>query len=237
VSAPVPLPVIHESAAVVAVDKPAGLAVIPGRDGPTGASVHELLQAARGERLWVVHRLDRDTSGVLVFARNASAHRTLSMAFEAGAVDKRYLALVAGALRAPARLELALVPARRGRMRPAAPGEQGKAASTAFTPREVLGDAATLVEAVPATGRTHQIRVHLRALGHPLLVDHQYGRPAPFPPPPVVPLLLRTPLHACALFWKGLPGVEDAELTAPLPPDVEAALAWLRAQPSGARAK
>ncbi len=220
--------ILLETADVLAVDKPAGLAVIPGREGPSGDSLHERLQALRGERLWVVHRLDRDTSGVIVFARTAAAHRTLSMAFEAGAVEKRYLALVEGALSEPRVVDVALVPARKGRMRPAAEGEEGKPARTELRPVEGFGSRATLVEAAPRTGRTHQIRVHLRTVGHPLVVDHQYGSKAPFPPPPDSPLLSRTPLHAAQLEWRALPGLPDAVIRSELPADMAAAVEWLR---------
>ena len=221
-------PPLYESEGVLAVDKPAGTAVIPGRDGPRGDSLHERLMAARGEKLWVVHRLDRDTSGVLVFARNAPAHRALSMAFEAGRVEKTYLALVEGLLDKSQEVDVPLVPARRGRMRPAREGEEGKPAQTRVRPLEHFSGQvkATLVEASPLTGRTHQIRVHLRSLGHPLVVDHQYGSAEPFPKE--APVLLRTPLHAASLGWRGIEGVEDAALTSPLPDDLARALAWLR---------
>lgn len=222
------VPLLLETAGVLAVDKPAGVAVIPGRDGPSGESLHERLQGARGERLWVVHRLDRDTSGVIVFARTASAHRALSMAFEAGRVEKRYLALCEGRLGEPRAVDVALVPARRGRMRPAAAGEEGKPARTELSVIEAFGEVASLVEARPLTGRTHQIRVHLRSAGHPLLVDHQYGSKVPFPPPPAEPVLARTPLHASRLGWAGVPGVADASVEAPLPGDIAAAITLLR---------
>ncbi len=221
-------PPLYESAAVLAVDKPPGVAVIPGRDGPRGASLHEQLCAARAERLWVVHRLDRDTSGVLVFARTARAHRALSLAFEAGQVSKRYLALVEGAPGGDTReVDVPLVPARRGRMRPAREGEEGKPSRTTLRVVERFGGRAALLEATPLTGRTHQIRVHLRSVGHPLVVDHQYGSGKPFPDE-ATPLLTRTPLHAAFLSWQGLEGVEDVRLEAPLPEDLAAALAHLR---------
>src|SRR5262249_37905722 len=116
-----PLRLLHAGEHVVAVDKPAGVPVIPGRDGGDGPSVRALLEAQLGRRVWVVHRLDRDTSGVLVFALDADAHRELNLAFEAGRVRKAYLALAAGTLEGPRTVDVPLVPARRGRMRPARP--------------------------------------------------------------------------------------------------------------------
>ena len=95
------IPVLYESEDVLVVDKPAGQLTIPGRGTEEGPDVHAALEKLRGERLWVVHRLDRGTSGALCFARNADSHRHLSQAFEAGRVGKRYLALVQGAIRSP----------------------------------------------------------------------------------------------------------------------------------------
>src|SRR5690606_11931946 len=96
-AAPAAVPVLAETAAWLAVDKPAGIAVVPARGEPFGDSLRARLEAARGERLWVVHRLDRETSGVVLFARTAEAHRTLSLAFEHREVTKQYRAWTCGA--------------------------------------------------------------------------------------------------------------------------------------------
>lgn len=220
-----PAAVLVDGGGVLAVDKPAGVPVIPGRtqDGPV--PLQQQLERALGKRLWVVHRLDRDTSGVLLFATTAAAHRALSMAFEAGQVRKRYLALVRGTLAAPLDVDAPLVPARRSRMRVARAGEEGKPARTLFRPVRPLGDS-TLVEAEPLTGRTHQIRVHLLSAGHPLLVDHQYGRPGPLTLPGGA-VLARTPLHAEALELPSLEGIRPQVIRAPLPLDMAAAVAAL----------
>jgi len=228
------LPLLYQAAGWLALDKPAGMLVIPGReDDARGPSVREALEAALGRKPFVVHRLDRDTSGVLLMALEAKAHRTLSMAFEAGKVDKRYLALVEGRLESPVEIDCALAPARRGRMRPARPGEEGaKHAVTQVRPLEIFARA-TLVEARPLTGRTHQIRVHLRSVGHPLLVDHQYGRATPLSTrelglPGEAVLLSRTPLHAVRAEIPALEGIDPAILDAPLPADLAAVLDALR---------
>ncbi|MBX7098620.1 MAG: RNA pseudouridine synthase [Myxococcaceae bacterium] len=202
---------------VVVVDKPAGVPVIPGRDG--GDCVRAQLEAQLGRSVWVVHRLDRDTTGALAFALDADTHRALNGAFEHGEVGKSYLALVEGVLASSVTVERGLVKIRGGKVRLARPGEQGLASRTDFTPVEALRGA-TLVRAVPHTGRTHQIRVHLASLGHPLLVDHQYGHREPrFG-------LARTPLHASTLSLP-LGGVR-LEVEAPLPGDLAEALATLR---------
>ncbi len=114
-----PPTVLHEDAALLAVDKPAGRLVIAGRDGAE-ESLRAELEGRHGP-LWVVHRLDRGTSGVLVFARTAAAHRALNLAFEHGQVQKTYLALVAGAPPASFRVELPVAQARKGRMKTVAP--------------------------------------------------------------------------------------------------------------------
>ena len=226
------IPVLWSGGGLVAVDKPAGMPVIPGRSEEGGPPLRERLESQLGRRVWVVHRLDRDTSGVLLLALDAGAHRAASLAFEHGAADKRYLALVSPPLPGPLRVEAALVPARRSRMRVARPGEEGKPAITELTPVETFGDVA-LVEARPLTGRTHQIRVHLRHAGAPLLVDPQYGRPGPCTERQLggdreVPVLGRTPLHASRLVLPGGEGLPPLDVSAPLPGDLARALALLR---------
>jgi tRNA pseudouridine32 synthase/23S rRNA pseudouridine746 synthase len=226
--------VLHEDADVLAVDKPAGRLVIPGR-GTDERSLREELEAIHG-RLWVVHRLDRGTSGVLLFARNAAAHRALNLAFDRGEPRKRYVALVRGVAPAERRVDIAIAPARRGRMRPARPGDdRGKAAVTVFRRLETFpvqpwsGGPVSLVEALPETGRTHQIRVHLAAIGMPLVVDPDYGEPGPLIGPGGAPLLARTPLHAAALAVAHPSGRGTLALEAPWPADLEGAIAALRA--------
>ncbi|NTX06747.1 RluA family pseudouridine synthase [Myxococcus sp. CA040A] len=215
--------ILFEGGGLLVVDKPPGVPVIPGRDG--GPSLRDALEAQRGQKIFVVHRLDRDTSGALVFALDAQVHRSLSVAFEAGKVRKRYVALVEGRIDAPSLVDAPLVAARKGRMRVARPGEaEAKPSRTRVRPVESF-DRATLVEAEPLTGRTHQIRVHLLSLGHPLLLDHQYGRDTPWLEKELggegeAVALARTPLHAARVEWPALPGVEARAVEAPLPPDM-----------------
>jgi tRNA pseudouridine32 synthase/23S rRNA pseudouridine746 synthase len=223
--------VLHEDAQVLAVDKPAGRLVIPGR-GTDERSLREELEAVHG-RLWVVHRLDRGTSGVLLFARTAEAHRTLNLAFDRGEPAKRYVALVRGVPAPERRIDLPIAPARRGRMRPARPGDpRGKAAATvvrlleAFPARSWSGGPLALVEALPETGRTHQIRVHLAAVGLPLAVDPDYGDRAPLGPEGA-PLLARTPLHAARLEIAH-PAGGRLVVEAPWPADLAATVEALR---------
>ncbi len=172
--------ILYESPELLAVDKAPGVVVIPARGTDRGCLRHTL-EASRGESLWVVHRIDRDTSGVVVFARSAEAHRTLSKAFERHEVHKTYVALTRGA---PAResgsIDVSLHTARKGKMRPALAGEpDALTAHTGYVVRrrwETPAGTVCMIEATPTTGRQHQVRVHLRWAGAPLLVDPIYGR-------------------------------------------------------------
>ena len=217
--------VLYEDAALIAVAKPAGVPVIPGRVAGGPEALRHQLERHRGEPLWVVHRIDQDTSGVVVFARTADAHRALCGAFEHRVVKKTYLAFAYGDLPGERTVDLALHEARRGKARPAADGEPGgKAATTslAAVARWRVGDGVvTLVEARPITGRHHQIRVHLRALEAPIVADPLYGkrtlRGAFDGAPP-----LRLALHAARLELPDRPPI-----VAPLPDDLIALRAWL----------
>jgi tRNA pseudouridine32 synthase/23S rRNA pseudouridine746 synthase len=231
------IPVLFEDEAIVAVDKPAGALVIRGREGAREPSLVDRLIRLRGERLYVVHRLDRGTSGVLLLARSAAAHRSLSMAFEAGKVEKRYFALVSGV---PPEdrftVDLRLAPARRGKMKPAPPGAPGKTARTGFRVLERFSGFAFL-DCTPEGGRTHQIRVHLKSAGFPLAVDPLYGgrrrllRGDLGCTPGDVPVLERTSLHAAAVILAHPAAGERITIEAPLPQDMEKALALLRSSP------
>lgn len=222
--------VLHEDDALVAVAKPAGLAVIPERDGDPATALRHRLEAARGEPLWVVHRIDKDTSGVVVFARSAAAHRWLNDAFEQRRVAKRYLAFAAGDLPGARVVDLALVEARRGKARPAGPEERGKPSRTEF---EALarwrrgGDVVTLVEARPLTGRHHQIRVHLRSLEAPILFDPAYGKRTLRGMLDGAPAG-RLALHAAALRVPRPDGTV-LDVAAPLADDLAALRGWLDA--------
>jgi tRNA pseudouridine32 synthase/23S rRNA pseudouridine746 synthase len=222
---------LFEDELLLVVDKPAGRLVIPGRVAGV-PSLREELSARHGP-LWVVHRLDRGTSGVLLFARTAAAHRDLNLQFEHGEPRKLYLALVAGRPADRFEREEGVAAARKGRMKPVPPGDpRGKPARTAFRvlerfePRGALGPLA-LLEARPESGRTHQIRIHLLAAGCPLAIDPDYGEAGPLPGPDGRPVLTRTPLHAASLTLRHPLG-RSLTVEAPLPADLATALAALR---------
>jgi tRNA pseudouridine32 synthase/23S rRNA pseudouridine746 synthase len=231
--AAVPVTFLYDDAALVVVDKPAGMAVIPVPDAPPGACLRDRVAAALGGRVWVVHRLDRDTSGVVVFARTAEAHRALSMAFERRDVVKHYAALVHG-VPAPGSgtIDMPLHEARKGKARPARADEPGARPATtdyALT-RAWTHDTQRIaaVAATPRTGRHHQIRVHLRAIGTPILGDAVYGRASAALLPGVpVP---RLALHAASIDVPHPAGERRVAATAPWPADLAALTTWLDAQ-------
>lgn len=228
------LVVLREDRDVVAVDKPAGLPVIPARGEDAAACLQHRLERQVGRRLWVVHRIDRDASGVVLFARNAEAHRALSLAFEHRDVHKSYVAIVAGRLTPPAgRIDVALHAARKGKTRPAQPGEPGaQEARTEYATERtwrVAGADVSRVSASPLTGRHHQIRVHLRSAGAPILFDPLYGRgfgPAALTDAPAS----RLALHAARVDAPSPSGDGRLVVACPLAADLADLVAWLDAR-------
>ncbi|MFH1906369.1 MAG: RNA pseudouridine synthase [Chloroflexota bacterium] len=220
----VQLLLLHADPSLLVVDKPAGLSTLPEGWDHDALCLRDLLEAEFG-RVWIVHRLDKITSGAIVFARTAEAHRTLSLLFESREVTKTYHALVCGApkwdehtARHPLRINVG------HSHRTVVDHGKGKPSETRFRVLERFADHA-LLEAKPATGRTHQIRVHLAALGFPLLADTLYG--APSVGQNDILSLQRAALHAYALEFEfnGTP----FSFTAPYPDDFENALRKLRA--------
>jgi len=228
-----PLRLLHDDGRLVAVDKPPGEPVIAARGEPPGACLQKRLERQLGRRVYVVHRIDRDASGAVLFALDAAAHRHASLAFERREVEKLYLALVVGALAPPqGRIDQPLHSARKGKSRPARPGEPGsQAAVTDYATRTrwaLAGDELSLVEARPRTGRHHQIRVHLRAAGAPILFDPLYARgrtPAAAAGAPCS----RLALHALRIELPSCEGDERVAVEAPLAPDLAALCAFLDA--------
>ena len=208
--------VLFENADYLAVDKPEGIVSIAeaGRGG-----LPELLKDVFAGRLYPVHRLDREASGVIVYAKNADAHRQLNGQFDRREVRKTYLALVLGAT-GPAS-GLINAPIREfGSGRMGVDARRGKPSSTEWKVAERL-DGATLVRVYPATGRRHQIRVHLYHIGHPILGDLKYGDPT------IQGRYPRLMLHAVAIEF-ALPSGERVTVEAPIPPSFEAVLQSLR---------
>ncbi|MFN3715387.1 MAG: RluA family pseudouridine synthase [Thiobacillus sp.] len=172
----------YADAALLVFDKPAGLLSVPGR-GPDKADCLAARAQAQYADALIVHRLDRDTSGLIVMARGAEIHRVLSRAFAERRVGKRYVAVVAGRLAPPAdwaTIDLPLVCDWPRRPLQKIDFESGKPSVTRWrVAADGAGADTTRVELEPVTGRSHQLRVHLAALGHPILGDPLYA-PAPF---------------------------------------------------------
>lgn len=220
---PIPLAIVHEDEAILVVDKPAGLVVHPGsgnRDGTlANALLHHAPLLARVARAGIVHRLDKDTSGLLVVAKTETAQTDLVRQLQARTVQREYLALAAGDIARGGAVDAPIGrhPVRRTSMAVVA---TGKAAVTRYEVRERFGDC-TLLACRLETGRTHQIRVHLASLGHALVGDPAYGarRGMAFG---------RQALHAWRLGFVHPLTRQPVSWESPLPADFAALLAGLR---------
>ncbi len=224
----IPLDIIYQNDEVIVVNKPAGMVVHPAAGHADGTLVNALLAHApqlalvRGTRRpGIVHRLDKDTSGLIVVALTEAARLALKAQFQERTVRKSYLALVEGVLSPEEGLIDAPIGRSKHRRKRMAVTRDGREAQTEYHTLEVF-DQHTLIEAVPRTGRTHQIRVHFASIGHPLAGDQVYGwRRRTIP-------LRRHFLHARQLSF-ALPG-SGRVLTfdAPLPNDLAHVLNWLK---------
>jgi 23S rRNA pseudouridine1911/1915/1917 synthase len=225
----IPLSVLYEDNDVVAIDKPAGMVVHVGAGVLQGTLVNALLHrygalssVGGAARPGIVHRLDRYTSGVLLVAKNDAAHRALAAQFSGRTVEKVYVALVHGAVKAETgRIDrpIARDPVRRTRM--TARLEQGRAAWTEYRVMRRLRKF-TLLEARIGTGRTHQIRVRLSSIGHPVVGDTLYGAPAKIPG---LPDLGRYFLHARRIRFRQPTTGQEITVEAELPEELRE---WLR---------
>lgn len=243
------LEVLHEDASLVAVNKPAGMATHPAPGARTGTLVAALLHRWSLGGTWpdpqrpgIVHRLDKDTTGVIVVAKTPRAMHALARQFAARTVEKDYLAVVRGAPREDhGTIDLAIGrdPVARHRMQ--ARVGQRRPALTEWRVLERFGapPRASLVQATPRTGRTHQIRVHLASLGHPIVGDALYAGESRAPAPGPRHLLQDFPrqaLHARSLRLRHPDDGRWLEIEAPLPADLEALLGQLRNPPSASSA-
>jgi len=229
---PIPIDVLYEDDDLLAVNKAAGMVVHPGVGTGEDTLVHALLAHCAGslsgvggvERPGIVHRLDKETSGVLLVAKNDAAHRGLSGQFAGRQLRKEYVALVSGVPRLKSGvIERAISrhPVHRERM---TVGEGGRPARTDWEVVEVFGDQAALVRCRIHSGRTHQIRVHLKSIGHPLLGDSTYG----WKQSPALPPAPRVMLHAERIAFLHPATARPLDLHAPLPADFRDLLAGLR---------
>ncbi|MCB0515814.1 MAG: RluA family pseudouridine synthase [Chitinophagales bacterium] len=225
-----PYQIVFEDEQILVVNKMPYVLTVPDRFDKHISNLKNLLAEKYGD-IWVVHRLDKDTSGLVIFAKTAEAHRHLSIQFEKRQTEKNYLAIVSGT---PAENEgsidapIAENTTQKGSMRVS---KQGKSALTHF---KVLAtwQQYSLLQVMPETGRTHQIRVHLRYIGHPLAIDPLYGNPQPIFLSSLKkkfqsakfseqsPLLDRTPLHAFHLMCQHPTNGQTLEWQADMPHDM-----------------
>ncbi len=217
----------YEDEHLLVVDKPAGVVVHPARGHQLGTLAQALADRAAGgddpHRAGIVHRLDRDTSGLLVVAKSEEAHRRLRRLLQERELRREYLALVDGT--PPARsgtIDAPIGRDRGDRLLHSLDTDSPREARTHFEVVEALGSA-TLLRVVLDTGRTHQIRVHMRAIGHPVSGDRSYGGSERFG-------LQRQFLHAARLAFPHPITGEPVDISSPLPPELERALTLARAE-------
>jgi 23S rRNA pseudouridine1911/1915/1917 synthase len=232
----VPLVVLYEDRDLLVIDKPAGMVVHPAAGNWHGTLVNAVLfhspsleGVGGAHRPGIVHRLDKDTSGVILVAKNDASHRELQAQFKNREVEKTYLALVYGGM-SPERGEINAAVGRDPRDRKrmgVVPASQGRPAATRYETQAAYrmpttGERLSLLACRPLTGRTHQIRVHLAHVHHPIVGDEVYGprRKLPFACP-------RQFLHAARLRFRLPSTQETVEFSAPLPPDLQAVLELL----------
>jgi len=228
--------VVFEDDDIVVLNKPAGLLVLPDRYDPTIPNLLNLLKKKHGQ-IYVVHRIDKETSGLILFAKTADSHRSIGAQFEGRVTEKTYLAICVGeAQREQGVIELPLSEegGKMGRMR--VDRSRGKNAVTHYRVLEGF-EGFSFVEAKPETGRTHQIRVHLKALDLPILGDSVYGghsfylsqiKPGYRHKGEEKPLLNRTALHATRLSILHPRTNQPVSFEARLPKDMTIVLNYLR---------
>lgn len=237
----IPLDIVYEDASVIVVNKPAHLVVHPACGNPSGTLVNALLFHCRDlagiggvQRPGIVHRLDKDTSGVMVAAKNDRAHAALSEQFRDHSVVRRYRALVYGVMAEDSgRIETLIGRDRSDRKKMSAHPRRGRPAVTNWRCLERF-DGYSLLEAELETGRTHQVRVHLASIGHSVVGDQTYGNQRRLraiknkPLQDALKALKRHLLHAGFLQFEHPVTHEVMTCTAPLPPEFEDVLTLLR---------
>jgi 23S rRNA pseudouridine955/2504/2580 synthase/23S rRNA pseudouridine1911/1915/1917 synthase len=229
--------IIYHDRDIVVVNKPSGIIVIPDQYSNKNNTLVDMLKRQLNQKIWVVHRIDRDTTGVLIFAKNAQSHRNISMQFENSKVIKKYIALLSGVLEEN---EGSINKSILISDREVSIDRTGKESITSFKVLERF-KSHTLVEAIPlTTGRRHQIRIHFWSLGHPLAIDAEYGVSDPIMLSSLKrnykikkgkkekPLISRLTLHAASLTLT-LPLLrQERTFESPLPKDFELTIKQLR---------
>jgi 23S rRNA pseudouridine1911/1915/1917 synthase len=234
---PLDIPIVYQDSDIIVVDKPAGMVVHPGAGHASGTLVNALLHhvddlsGIGGEkRPGIVHRLDRGTSGLLVAAKHDAAHEELARQFRDREVEKDYIALVWGVVQAGRRIDEPIGRDPVDRKKMSARARRSREAVTRIVRAEHINPAVTLAQIAILTGRTHQIRVHLSAIGHPIVGDVLYGgvRRRVAGDLRAVTRLERPFLHAARLAFHHPGDGRRMEFTSPLPSDLQHVLDELR---------
>ena len=237
---PLPLTVLYEDSSIIVVDKPPGMVVHPAPGNPSGTLVNALIHHCKDLagingvlRPGIVHRLDKETSGVMVVAKDDESYQQLTRQFKSRTVEKVYLAIARGKFnREEGLIDWAIGRHPSERKRMSTRTRRGRPAVTRWKIVERF-DGLTLLEILPKTGRTHQIRVHLSAMGHPLLGDPLYGKQGGTQDPLLRECpqrLNRQALHAYRLAFIHPRTGERVEFISPIPQDMEDILDWLRSR-------
>ncbi len=240
---PLPLTILYEDPSIIVIDKPSGMVVHPAYGNPSGTLVNALLYHCKDLhgingvlRPGIVHRLDKDTSGVMVVAKEDQAFHHLTKQFKNRTVEKVYWAIAYGRLgQDEGLIDSAIGRHPKERKRMSTRTRRGRAAITRWKKVEEF-DSCTLLEIFPQTGRTHQIRVHLSSMGHPVLGDPLYGRkgrPGAIHDPVLkecVKRMNRQALHARRLEFTHPRTETRVQFVAPIPEDMSEVLGWLRSK-------
>jgi RluA family pseudouridine synthase len=218
--------ILYEDEAILVIDKPAGLLSIP--DGYVSNLPHikSVLEPDYGP-LWVVHRLDKDTSGVMLLARNAHVHQILNDQFSNRETKKEYRALVFGSFSVSLTISAPLKVNGDRHHRTTIDENNGKPASTHFKQLEQICENVSLIQAMPHTGYTHQIRAHLLSAGYPILDDPLYGSPESRSFSQGLPIQ-RTALHAYQLTFHHPLTNEEISFSSEIPPDMQETITFLK---------
>lgn len=185
------LSILYEDESFVVINKDSGISAIPGRGEDPSLSLLQIAEGKLSQKLFVVHRIDKDTSGVIIFAKDAASHRYMNTLFEKRLVEKQYKAVVLGVPQKDDTIDAPIFEFGSGRM---GVSERGKPSQTKYHVEEKMNNSA-LLDVHPFTGRRHQIRVHLYSIGFPILGDRMYGSPRP------VGCVERLMLHACRISF------------------------------------